>query len=708
MKPNNAENINLKEFVCPSCQGQLTLAHDSLSCISCSKDYPIINGIPDFREKDEYWCNVDRATMQTMNTKARESGDWLTTARELVPKYIGHFEPLDRGDAQFLWPADSNSRILDAGSMWGGLTIPVAQHCGEIYAIDKTIETLEFLKIRAAQMGLDNIHVAASPVQKVPFPDKYFDMVLLSGVLEWVALDQEVTLETHWGKRRTDTKVYQENPRVVQLKVLRELQRVIKPGGYLYLAIENRFGYLYFVGRPDDHVNIQYVSFLPRFLANAITRHKLNFDYRTYVYSQTGYSDLLRESGFEDDMEFYGVFDHYIKPKYIIPPQFIKYWKYQVLPINHPLAPLYARLAAKIFPRSLLKHVSPSFIAIARTPGGTDKKQARLVQILIKAGVLQENMTEDIKLIKAGGRPGNYHTANFLICKGDETRPAYFCKVCRSQEYTDILQDEAENLKTVNRLLKNTELEECVPQLVYFGTIESITFLVTGFIDGELSRFDPNLKLSKSNLGKLDESIPLAIDFLVKFQNHTKNRDVEAASYLLTVIEKQREILNSKGKLSINMDSNIQELKEKVECLQGLTIPLCAIQGDYDFFCNILFGAGKAEGIVDFEHFESEGLPFLDLASLIFNPILMSYNNYKTNLPFYDFLQKNGLMSYIGKWLRLYAELSGISTKILKHFASMAALEQRTKEYPYYRDPNTLPMYSEEAFIELMSLKIDL
>jgi hypothetical protein len=43
---------------------------------------------------------------------------------------------------------------------------------------------------------------------------------------------------------------------------------------------------------------------------------------------------------------------------------------------------------------------------------------------------------------------------------------------------------------------------------------------------------------------------------------------------------------------------------------------------------------------------------------------------------------------------------------LVKYAVQIAALEQQTKEYPYYRDPNTIPMYPAEIFAELLSIKV--
>ena len=703
MNQARVKNTSFDDLVCPYCRSRLLLREEILLCQSCNKEYPIIEGIPNFCQKDEYWCNVSREKMQELNARARESGDWIRTAKELIPEYLEAIEPFDRADAQFLWPTTSKSRILDAGSMWGGLTIPVAQHCGEIFAVDKTIETLEFLKIRTEQMGFSNIRVVASTLKNLPFPDDYFDMVILSGVLEWVAFEQEVVLEVHWGKRRSESAIYSKNPRQVQVEALGELQRVLKPGGHLYLAIENKFGYQYLAGAPDDHVNIRYVTFLPRFMANAITKWKLNCEYRTYIYALPGYRSLLKDGGFQD-MEFYGAFPHYILPSEIIPLNLIKYWKKTLLPVSNTV--WYKKAAVEIFPKGLLKYVSPSFIALAKTAGGEEPNEARISQLIKKGGLLLDSTPPDIRAVKCKSRPGNYHTANFLVYDKGDRKPAYFCKICRNNKYPDILEDEANKLKIANKLLADTELSSSIPRLLYFGTVDSIIFLVTPFLEGEPSGFNPGMSLSRDNLRKLDESVQLAIRFLVKFQKYTQVREVEAVPYLLSVIEKQREILNSQGKLTKEVDSHIKKLMEEVETLGGLSLPICAIQGDYDL-CNLLIHRNRVS-IVDFEHFETKGLPFFDLANLIFNPIIMSYRNLKIGDAFSDFVIKFNLENYISRWLKMYEKLSGLSTQLLRLIGPISTLEQSTKAYPYYREPWTYPMWGEEMLQELLSHRLEL
>ena len=245
------ETTTSASYVCLSCSAALMNHDDALICQGCQITYKIREGIPVFTQKDEYWCNVDRTKMQALIKDAEASGDWLAASQKHIPHYMRAYEKFYRADAQFIFPINSQSRVLDAGSMWGGLTVPVAQYCREVYAVDKTWETLRFMQVRALQMGIYNIIPTVASIHHLPFPDGYFDHIILNGVLEWLALDQDIVLDQHWdGRRKEGIHKHQLSPRAMQLAGLRELRRVLKQEGSIYIAIENRIGIQYFFWSP--------------------------------------------------------------------------------------------------------------------------------------------------------------------------------------------------------------------------------------------------------------------------------------------------------------------------------------------------------------------------------------------------------------------------------------------------------------------------
>lgn len=641
--------------------------------------YSIANGIPDFRAVDSYWCNVSRAQMQKVNAKARERG-WLTAIDELIPEYRSAIVPYARADIQYLLPLKKDSVVLDAGSMWGGLTIPMAQNCRQIYAVDKTIETLEFLRIRAEQMGFRNIRTIATDLDRLPFDNHFFDIVILNGVLEWIPVLQDINLETYWKGKLADTTRYSVRPRQMQLAVLAELHRVLKPSGTLCLAIENRFGAQYLMGYPDDHVNIKYVSLMPRFLANIITKKIRGCEYRAYTYSLASYQKLLKESGFSNT-KFYGAFLHYTAPEAIVPVDMLNKWKSKVLPA-HPIV--------KVFPSAWLKYVAPSYIAIT---GDSEPMLSRVLQI---AGVLS---SPPASIVKCKSRIENYNTANFIIYAHDKNVPTYFCKVCRDNKHTDILIDEAYNLKTAHHLLNEQDIERDIPEVVFSGVIEGITLLVQRYIKGRTTKFNCTTKLTKSNLQKLDKDIRAAIEFLVKFQKYTSRGQI-STQQLISIIKKYRVKLNSNGLLTNEDNKHIEDMFMALQT-QPRVLPLCAVHGDFDFWANILFDNHGVK-VVDFEGFQPVGLPFCDLTTLIYHAIITSYSKpVEREVSLSVFIDR--FSGYIHQWAKFYSDLSGISLNIVQHFSHIAVLEQMTKVYPYYRDPNSYPLRNPQVFSELLS-----
>lgn len=689
---------NIDNYICPTCHGKIKLESDKFKCEDCDRTFRKKYDILDFRENDSYWCNINKEKMNELISKSIETNDWLGTANAMIPVYADHFSFYHRADLQFIWPISSSARVLDAGSMWGGLTIPMAQYCKEVYAVDQTVETLAYLNVRAHQMDINNIVTIASPLKKLPFPDNYFDNVILNGVLEWVAFEQEVVLEKHWGKKRTDKKKYSKNPREMQLDVLIELKRVLKKDGSLCIAIENAIGWPYLLGIwPDDHMNLLFTSFLPRFMANAITKWKLNSEYRTYTYSKRGLQSLLNEAGFSKT-SFYGAFDHYINPRNVIPYEMIKYWKKKALPFNNRKSNFLFNALGKLFPKRLLKNVSPSFVVTAFR-NDVNNKSPKLIDTLIKSGALDANPS-NIKIVKHTSRPEDHHTVNYFIYINNYKVPKYFCKVCRDKKKTEIIDNESNNLIMIHRLLKNSSLSASYPRLIKKDTIDGICFLLMSYVEGTETSFNPRYSLSGNNLKILDDSINYGINNLIKFQKTTKTKNVDGKKYLTKQIKYGQKNINGAVEKNQHFSELISVLKSKIMKVDDFHLPLCAVQGDYDFD-NILFNS-KEVSMIDFEHFVIEGIPFYDLAHLIFNPLLISFEYSDSKLSFKEYLQQNRMLIIIDNWFKKYSKEMNIPLDIIRLIGPIIVLKQKSMSYPYYRDPNSLPMYTDIAFKSFM------
>jgi hypothetical protein len=149
---------------------------------------------------------------------------------------------------------------------------------------------------------LDNVFpIYLQQGNRLPFPDESLDLVCLNGVLEWVGAS-----------------IKSLPPREGQLSVLREINRVLKSSGSLYIGIENRVGLKYFLGDRDEHSSLRWTTLLSRSVASVICRIHNKGEYRTYTYSVRGYKRLLQEAGFTAAV-FFAEIPNYRKPGNIVP-----------------------------------------------------------------------------------------------------------------------------------------------------------------------------------------------------------------------------------------------------------------------------------------------------------------------------------------------------------------------------------------------------
>ena len=103
-------------------------------------------------------------------------------------------------------------RVLDLGSGAGTDSLIAAQMVGtegRVTGVDMTPEMLGKARAAAAEMGVTNVEFVESEAERLPFPDRSFDVVISNGVIDLIP-DKDA--------------------------VFAELFRVLTPGGRLQIA----------------------------------------------------------------------------------------------------------------------------------------------------------------------------------------------------------------------------------------------------------------------------------------------------------------------------------------------------------------------------------------------------------------------------------------------------------------------------------------
>lgn len=219
---------------CPRCGAHLKVDRDQVCCPTCVCQWEIRDGIPRFYNPGYYWGEVPQEEASSLLSEARTLG-WRQAVQERFQHDPAVVYSILQWQSRASWlpllGLNDNAIALDIGSGYGAITQALANAAQEVYSVEAIPERIEFTSIRLKQEGLSNVRLIQASATDLPLQGNVFDLVVVNGILEWVG---------EW-----DLSV---PPQEVQLKFLRKIHHMLKPGGILLLGIENRIGYNNFRG----------------------------------------------------------------------------------------------------------------------------------------------------------------------------------------------------------------------------------------------------------------------------------------------------------------------------------------------------------------------------------------------------------------------------------------------------------------------------
>ena len=292
------------DWACPRCAGSLHFSDEECRCTSCKRVWPVVDGVPHFIGQAPYWGELPEAKLRSI-LEATRTRHWKEVFRASadpdISRVFTFIANLNRTSWQYFLPSGSGRSALCVGEGMGATAEALSANYSTVVALEPVLPRVEFMRRRFEQDRITNVRLVRASFPDVPFAENSFDLVVFNGVIEWLPSGHPA-----------------ENPTAVQLAGLRKAFALLRSGGHVYIGIENRWCYEYFLGAIDPHVGVRWVTILPRALANLMIRRTGASRYDAYLYGSGGYRRLLHAAGFSETQVFIAK-ESYNKPEAIVP-----------------------------------------------------------------------------------------------------------------------------------------------------------------------------------------------------------------------------------------------------------------------------------------------------------------------------------------------------------------------------------------------------
>jgi SAM-dependent methyltransferase len=607
--------------------------------------WPAREGIASFLSTDFYWGEITRPEMRALLEDIAKRGWQEVVYRELPRRYPDRyryiFHPI-RADWFYLGGVQQRQAALDLGAGWGGLSLRLSRLFHQVVAVEAVWERIKFASMLFQQEGASNVLPLHADIHHLPLPKESFDLVVMNGVLEWAALGGEAA-----------------DPEAAQRKLLAKVWELLRPGGSLYIGIENRFALIFLIGG-RDHGQSRGMGVLPRPLARWYGRLSGVPGRHPLTHSPAGYRRLLQQNGF-DDIQFYCAFPSYSYPRVLIPlthPTMLAWaakrssdWRMDSMSLPARVA---HRLAAHPTVARLVCPRAESLAIWARRPPAQTRAScsagsqpapadagsaeavhpeglAQQVLALIRArwselglrsadGGAKRSSPRELAMLQLSGNWEACGKISWFVFPEHSPEPAVVVKVARTPSHGDRLANEHHTLSALQAI--SADLARHIPRPLALWEAEGHLISVQEYLPG---RAISRLAWARPPQAAIATVLGTCAPFLTQLGCETRLglRRGKQHPFLRPLLERATFVTRSQG-CSAEAQTLLRGLLQLARQAEAADLPVVAHHGDLNTF-DILIpcppkprrrGNGPEFRVTDWEWSTSAGLPFLDLVTL--------------------------------------------------------------------------------------------
>ncbi len=186
-----------------------------------------------------------------------------------------HLSPI-RHNVLKWYEFEKNSSVLEIGAGCGAITGLLCEKAEQVVAIDLSKKRSTINATRNKKYN--NLEIFVGNFEDIKLEQK-FDYITLIGVLEY--------------------SIYYINSKDPFVDMLKKVRQMLKPGGKLLIAIENKNGLKYWAGAKEDHTG-EYFDGINDYVGVD----------RVRTFSKKGLKEILEKAGFENNDFYYPVPDY--------------------------------------------------------------------------------------------------------------------------------------------------------------------------------------------------------------------------------------------------------------------------------------------------------------------------------------------------------------------------------------------------------------